>query len=185
MPITKECHLCKKPFSSFSIHNRKFCSRTCYDQCREGTLENRINRYSIPTPNGCIEWDGNKNKNGYGMISISNKRHQITRLIYTMRIGPIPDNMFVCHRCDNPNCINPSHLFLGSALDNSTDMVQKGRQAKGNKNGNSKLDEEKVITIRSLHKNGYSLKEISRQFNISKANTSDIVNRKTWIHVAS
>lgn len=79
------------------------------------------------TASGCHEWGGFIDPKGYGTLSYRNANVRAHRLAYAAHLGPVPDNMQVCHRCDNRRCINPDHLFLGTNRDNINDMVAKGR----------------------------------------------------------
>lgn len=81
----------------------------------------------IKTPNGCWEWLGALDTCGYGQCRFNGKNFKAHRLFYTLFNGPITKGLFVCHSCDNKLCVNPDHLWLGSAQDNSTDMKEKGR----------------------------------------------------------
>lgn len=81
--------------------------------------------------NGCWEFTGALNRSDYGVIGYQGKVVFTHRLAYQELVGEIPEGLFVCHKCDNPKCFNPDHLFLGTALDNTRDMIQKGRHNYG------------------------------------------------------
>lgn len=80
---------------------------------------------------GCIEWKGARNPQGYGQKCIKGKRYRTHRLAWEWANGPIPEGLFVLHKCDNPPCCNPDHLFLGTQTDNMQDMLAKGRGING------------------------------------------------------
>lgn len=87
---------------------------------------------------GCWEWPGVQSKEGYVRVSWSGVTCSVHRLVYDAIYGPIPEGMFVCHRCDNRSCVNPDHLWLGTHDDNMADMVAKGRSARGVHHGRYK-----------------------------------------------
>ncbi|KKL49494.1 hypothetical protein LCGC14_2314960 [marine sediment metagenome] len=105
------------------------------------------------------------------------------KMIYQKNIGNIPEGMFVCHKCDNPPCVNPNHLFLGTQKDNMADCVSKGRSAKGSKSGKSKLVEADVIAIRKMGNSGVARKVIAEQFHISATHVHALLSRKEWRHL--
>jgi hypothetical protein len=126
---------------------------------------------------GCWEWLGAKYSNGYGAIRkdySSLSRTGAHRAAYEAHHGPIPVGLRVCHRCDNRLCINPDHLFLGTASDNTKDMVRKGRH------GNMKLTQDSVKEIREAFKHGTSSKDIQSKYQISKSLASKILTNKLW-----
>lgn len=87
---------------------------------------------AIRTDTGCLEWQGARNRKGYGVIQIGVRKQGFAhRVAYEEAIGPIPAGKLVCHRCDNPRCIEPDHLFTGDATDNLRDASRKGRIGKG------------------------------------------------------
>lgn len=92
----------------------------------------------------CWNWTGRRNVKNYGMICHDGKDTRAHRVSYVIHNGPIPDGLFVCHRCDNPSCVNPTHLFLGNALANNRDSIQKGRS---NHSGLVKLTSERAKEI--------------------------------------
>lgn len=135
----------------------------------------------------CWIWSGNTHRQGYGKFSFMGKSIPAHRMSYEIHKGHVVGNSMVCHRCDNPSCVNPSHLFLGSAKDNMADKVSKGRHKgahKGSCHHLAILDDEKVCDIRRLYKSGevtqYTLAE---KFNVSQSLISNIVNNSKWSHI--
>ena len=135
----------------------------------------------------CWEWIAGKNDNGYGRFHLNKKARSAHRVAWELTNGPIPDDgsyhgTCVCHRCDNPGCVNPDHLFLGNHADNLSDMAKKGRQAnlKGQQNGRSVLTEEDVRRIRQLD---VPQRKIARCFGVSSYAIFAIKSRKTWSHI--
>jgi hypothetical protein len=134
----------------------------------------------------CWEWIKNKNAGGYGRISISGKIISAHRLSWEIHFGPIPDDMCVCHHCDNRSCVNPNHLFLGTYKDNNNDMVSKGRHHPciGEKNPKAKLKETDIATIIKLNKSGFDALTISRKYSVTSNNIRHIINGKSWKHLS-
>jgi len=151
----------------------------------------------------CWLWTGATNKR-YGMFSLvrdgRGRKHAAHRLAYFLGYGVDPGRLCVCHKCDNPPCCNPNHLFAASQKENIRDASSKGRLQTGDANimrrcpefvrrgekvPQSKLTEAEVIEIRRLYATGlWSLSKLAALFRIEKSNVSLIVNRKTWKHVA-
>lgn len=127
-------------------------------------------------PDDCWEWTGYKVPKGYGMIqegARGGKPLNVHRVAYELAFGPIPKGKMVCHNCDNRGCCNPAHLFLGTALDNSIDMVQKGRSS-------GKLTWADIHEIRRLHSSGEKGIALAERFGVTPSNISQIVRGKTW-----
>jgi len=122
----------------------------------------------------CILWTKAKNKAGYGITWANNKWEYAHRAVAKAKKGEV-----VMHSCDNPSCVNPEHLIIGTHKQNSFDMVRKNRQAKGEQAGNSKLTQEQVTEIRKL-KQKLSSRKVASLFSISKTNVLDIWNNKIW-----
>lgn len=138
----------------------------------------------------CWEWTGKKNKQGYGRIrteSSGNHQSLAPRVSWEIHFGKIPDNLFVLHRCDNPSCVNPSHLFLGTIADNNNDRDTKGRTrcALGESNKKSKLTEDAVVQIRALALEGYKPRELSLVFGVGTLAIERVLSGRTWSHVRS
>lgn len=133
----------------------------------------------------CWEWIGYKDNKGYGILNNqhSTKAHRISWVIHN---GKIPNKMCVCHHCDNPSCVNPNHLWLGSVAENNRDKELKGRHngLRGERNFGSVLTEKQVLVIRDLYKTGnYSTYDLSEIFEVSRNCISRIINRKTWSYL--
>ncbi len=129
-------------------------------------------------------WKGYKRPGGYGEAYFGSKpnRERILahRLAYEVERGD-PGDRLVCHSCDNPSCVNPRHLFLGTIQDNIRDRDIKGRQARGERNGPAKLTEQEVRAIRNDER---PLAAIGADYGVAPHTISAIKNRRTWKHVA-
>lgn len=128
----------------------------------------------------CLEFTGQITAWGYGQIYIRQTRWSTHRLAWTLAHGPIPPGMQVLHRCDNPACINPEHLFLGTQADNMKDMARKGRSSRGVKNRTAKLTEEQVLAIRADPR---PHRTIAACYGIKHTNVGDIKRGRIWRHV--
>ncbi len=137
-----------------------------------------------PTDRGCHLFIGSKDSGGYGNLWAEGKYHLPHRLSWQLANGPIPEGYDVCHTCDTPACCRLSHLFLGTAQQNTADMYAKGRAAIGVRNGSAKLTETEVRRIRRLHTEGNTGKQIAATFGVSGMTISRIVRGVNWRHVA-
>lgn len=131
---------------------------------------------------GCWEWVDSREPFGYGHFGVTpSKSVRASRFSWEMHNGPIPVGMHVCHRCDNPPCVNPSHLFLGTQGDNIRDAWNKGRIKQpeplpcGERNPNAKLSDSQVEQIRSRYAGGEKQVPLAREFQVSQALGSVIV----------
>jgi hypothetical protein len=139
----------------------------------------------------CWLWTGAKTFGGYGVIHDSGRKGKIVRahrLSWELHNGPFPAELDVCHKCDNPACVRPDHLFLGSAKDNVADMVHKGRASGGSPRGSlhhqAKLTEAQVLDIRAAHAAGAaSQRQLAREYGVDRKAIQQVIRRKTWIHV--
>lgn len=122
------------------------------------------------------------NSDGYGQFSFSGKHYRAHRVAYEVAKGKIPAGMFVCHTCDNPSCVNPDHLFLGTHSDNMLDMHKKRRGPRicGENNGRAKLSIANIERIKALHQSGRSQASLARELGVAQATISRVINGKRW-----
>ena len=134
-------------------------------------------------PDACWNWT-DRCIRGYGHLQLGRgTKIRAHRFSWELHFGSIPEGLFVCHTCDNPSCCNPSHLFLGTVQDNTADMVEKGRQARGTKHHNAALTEDDVRRILSLPKTGSNARALSEELGVSRTSIYNIWAGKTWAHV--
>lgn len=140
-------------------------------------------RVDICGPDDCWEWLAGKSL-GYGRIWINKNVYHAHRVLYELMVAPIPDGLFVLHHCDNPGCVNPKHLFIGNQADNMADASRKGRVAKGELNGRSKLTNAQIISIREEYAQGNIRRmELADKYNTTYSNIGFIVRRKKWKNI--
>lgn len=145
-------------------------------QLLASAAERLMSRTVVNEKTECWEWTGQRWGRGYGTLSVMGRHRSAHRFSYEIHNGPIADGMLVCHHCDNPVCVNPKHLFLGTHAENAADRNAKGRQAR------HKLTEADVIAIRAA--NG-TQREVAAKFGVSKALISMIRAGKSWGWVAA
>lgn len=136
----------------------------------------------------CWEWTGCITHAGYGHIRVGKQPVIASRLAYQMKHGSIPAGMSVCHTCDNRSCVNPDHLFVGTAKDNALDKISKNRHqdSRGSKNPAAKLNASQVIEIRNLHVNKkLTTYQIADMFKMSQAQIHRIVSNQSWRNLLS
>src|SRR6266496_700029 len=153
---------------------------------RRESLISRLESKSERRDNGCLEWTGWKDKKGYGEISIASYPYMAHRASYALHVGPIPHGVKVLHKCDNPSCINPEHLFLGSHQDNVADCVKKRRHTYGERQWKAVVTEDDVLKIRAInpHRNGpIMIKTVAKSYGVTPKQISRIVKRTSWRHV--
>lgn len=162
----------------------------CSSQLVEGSLDRGIARFKSHVDrssglNSCWLWTAFRDKRGYGTTYWRGKRGlKAHRVAYEIAFGLIPAGLFVIHSCDNPSCCNPAHLRVGTPRDNARDMVSRGRQARGERNGQSKLSISDVLKIRRLVKvDGVSQTEAASTFGVTQQHVSLIVNGVNWTHI--
>lgn len=138
---------------------------------------------------GCWTWTAAINNRGYGKFSLETGKWSLAhRASWLIHYGKIPKGLHVLHRCDNPPCVRPDHLFLGTGKDNFADMIDKGRQNYGNRSRGEEhvrsiFTEEEVLEIRALRSGGFSLGAIAEAFMVRKSAVSHIIQRRCWKHI--
>ena len=160
------------------------------------TLSQLIARQTLVlSSDQCWLWQGAKLKNGYGVVKHQGKQYKAHRASFLVHRGQIKDGLLVCHHCDNPSCVNPAHLFLGTPQDNMTDKVLKGRQSRGEahartfvgsekyrsaivrgeKHGRSKLtNQQRDQIVDLLNQGSLTQAQIAQMFNVTQSNISVI-----------
>lgn len=132
----------------------------------------------------CWKWTASKYRNGYGQFVIrGEKRTPAHRTAFRIACGKIPDGMCVLHHCDNRACVRPSHLFLGTKLDNARDAKRKHRTAWGTRSGSAKLNRVKILRIRRLFSQGKTQCELARRFGVTQTCISKITRAANWHHL--
>ena len=142
-------------------------------------------KWEVDKKSRCWCWTASAAGKGYGQIKIPGTRRQIYahRLSYMIHYGEIPEGMYVCHVCDNPLCVKPTHLFLGTCEDNLQDMKRKDRHLCGAKNKRAKLTEEQVRHMHILNIQGVSQGKIASVYPVAQQTVCKILRGESWEHV--
>lgn len=152
------------------------------------TIDERL-WHQVDKSGDCWEWHGACDQHGYGHINIGkNKKKKTHRLSWEFANGPIPDGLCVLHTCDNPKCVKPEHLWLGTYKDNMQDCIAKGRfvflkSKPGEENNHAKLHDGDIRVIRDLAESGLKPRYTSEFLGIDRSCVHRIINREAWSHV--
>jgi hypothetical protein len=224
-PVPRVCRTCEYCGESFDAYpsdvargNGRWCSRACFLSSRNNPTPEMIAQrfWAKVDKNGpipphrpelgpCWLWMASRNSNGYGQfgVRVNGKRRPVaaSRVAWELTYGPLGEGMFACHKCDNPLCVNPAHLFEGDAKANTRDMMAKGRLrigtratgddhwmrhrperiARGERNGNAKANAALVREIRARYAADYpSIGALARCYGLSKSAVDGIIKGRTW-----
>ena len=139
-----------------------------------------ITKIEVRSPRVCWLWTGARTRKAYGHMKVGSRYERAHRLMYGLAFGPIPDGLFVLHRCDNPPCVNPLHLFLGTNRLNMADASAKGRIRRGTKHHNVRLTESEVWQIRKLLAEGVPHAAIADRFSVHRGTVTSINMGENW-----
>jgi len=154
----------------------------------EAVVQERLLSLCIPEPmSGCWLWFGPCRDNGYGYMWNGSRKESSHRISYRLFRGELASGSNVLHRCDNPACINPDHLFAGSQRQNLIDCVNKGRHrpyaAKGGQNPKAKLTDEQILEIRAIPRTMGALAKAAPRYGVTRATLCAIRNGRFWKHL--
>jgi HNH endonuclease len=179
------CKRCKKVrLLRPSRRGQQYCSPACYHAAKwhVGLLWAKINKCSgVRVPgmrSDCWIWLGATQMHGYGVLSMFKRKLRAHRLVWELTYGPIPRGQILCHRCDDPRCVRPSHLFLGTHHDNTHDMMRKGRYRRAN----ARLTEANVRYIRRMHLRR-TARQLAERFGVTRGAIQAIYSGRSWRHV--
>jgi hypothetical protein len=184
----RSCEHCGDPFLglvSRQPNTGRFCSRQCARSRKDA------DRFwsKVAKRERCWEWLGSQDRFGYGVIGASQhqRARKAHRVSWELHNGPIPEGLYVLHRCDNPPCVRPEHLYLGTDKENARDRASRhrGRENRqlGQANANVKLTEEDVRAILAALQTGATQQSVADRFGVSQSQVSMIVLGKNWSHL--
>lgn len=184
---TRICVACGVTFRAKIAKPQRFCSRACADPNRTMTpIEDRF-WAKVDRTGECWVWTGYRDPNGYGRISRGNGIPPIlaSRLSWLLHHGTLPDDLYVCHHCDNPSCVRPDHLFLGDQKANMQDAARKNRTTLGERSAASKLSDAAVRDMRLRYAAGQaSIAELAAEHGVLRGTIKNAIEGVTWRHVA-
>lgn len=199
---THTCAYCSSQFDRYSMNRIRaakpqYCRPQCFsaalaDRAQQAASTRLLSRVANKSDSECWEWTGRRTVHGYGVLDMRERggkraRPRLAhRLIYEHFIGPLAADLVVCHRCDNPPCCNPAHLFIGTQADNVRDMIEKGRKAslkprRGSEANFSKLTEAQV---REILQSKETLRALGQRYGVSSTAIQYIRSGRNWGHIS-
>lgn len=145
----------------------------------------RVRMHVVKSSNGCHNFEGRKDSDGYGQIKDKGKPVSVHRWIWEQAHGPITDGRHVLHSCDNRSCVNLAHLHIGSHADNMREKAARGRsdnvpRGAAHTRPMAKITEKEAREIKALLARGYRQSDIARDYRVSRSMVNDIAQGKTW-----
>jgi len=171
---------------SHKLGRKQYCSRSCARKANPSKPKRVETRFwaKVKKTDTCWVWVAGKNSGRYGSFYYEGKYAKPHRVSYILHYGEFPNELEVLHKCDNPRCVRPDHLFLGTQLDNVRDMDAKGRRRSsamiGEENPSAKLKLSDVVVIRERSASGEKLGVIAKDYGIARTTVSDIKHRRRW-----
>lgn len=139
---------------------------------------------NVQKGDGCWEWQGCTEKDGYGVFFMWGRQWRAHRLAYILTHGHVLPNVSVLHECDNRRCVRPDHLFLGTNTDNMADRYNKGRSASGEHHGRAILTESIVLTCRDrFYAGNETARALAREYGVGESTMLDAIHGKSWRHI--
>lgn len=181
----QRCVVCNSLIVLKKYKKRKYCSSECFHKRPRVITSDPIKIFwkNIVKSGGCWEYQKCISTGGYGRLCIKRKFISAHRFSYELHHGSIPEGMFVCHTCDNPPCVNPSHLWLGTNEDNQKDMIDKNRNKKGSEHWKSKLTKEQVLNIKKELIEGKTGYQLAKKYGVHHQTIYSIKSKQNWIWV--
>lgn len=183
LPGCGQPHLCGGYCNKHYLRWKRYGDPTAFQHSREAMIAKFWQR--VRKGPYCWEWMGARTSYGYGAFYTQSLGHPLSlahRFSYEIHKGSTADGV-VRHRCDNPRCVNPAHLELGTQADNVRDSVERGRNARGEVNGHAKLTEPQVREIKAALATGAKHLDLAKRFTVTRSLITLIANRQRWAHV--
>ena len=191
--VTRPCQNCGEPVYASSARTAAghglYCSKKCAPQHQAVPVEERFwSKVKTGGPNDCWEWQAFRNTDGYGLVRHEGRMHSAHRISFLLSGRELVDGLEVMHSCDNPACVNPAHLSLGTHQDNMADRIAKGRHLltvyRGEMHESAKLTEQQVVRARAEYRAGRATpKQLSIQLGLGASATHSMLSGRTWKHL--
>jgi hypothetical protein len=198
--VNRACENCGRTFSIYPSRargrNGRFCALACFHAKNYADPGHARFWSKVDRSGDCWLWTATRRADGYGQFRHAGEMHGAHRFSYEIERGPIPGGLMVLHRCDNPPCVNPAHLFLGTGVDNARDMVEKGRSLAGARapshlhperlprgadHPRARLTDSDVLMLRAAPRR--TLSSIARRLGVCTATVWAAASGKTWKHL--